>query len=183
MFTSEGDKLLEIVLKPTESKLSDLVVVFALSNLLLVPKKPLLLIEQGGLNTIKEALSRSKNKVKINYYGLLCYWILSYEHDFMKYASSPNVNLFIYLFINYFQSKFFPFITSIVKKAGREKMTRIFLKILRNLIQNQSCVSLMIDNDLIGFLEIESRKNFKNEDVKKNIMDVVSILSQNYKVN
>lgn len=99
MFTSEGDKLLEIVLKPTESKLSDLVVVFALSNLLLVPKKPLLLIEQGGLNTIKEALSRSKNKVKINYYGLLCYWILSYEHDFMKYASSPNVNLFIYLFI------------------------------------------------------------------------------------
>lgn len=62
-------------------------------------------------------------------------------------------------------------------------MTRIFLKILRNLIQNQSCVSLMIDNDLIGFLEIESRKNFKNEDVKKNIMDVVSILSQNYKVN
>lgn len=41
----------------------------------------------------------------------------------------------------------------------------------------------MIDNDLIGFLEIESRKNFKNEEIKKNILEIVGILSQNYKVS
>jgi hypothetical protein len=61
-------------------------------------------------------------------------------------------------------------------------MTRILLKILKNLISNQNCVSLMIDNDLISFLEIESRKNFKNEEIKKNILEVVNILSRNYQV-
>lgn len=61
-------------------------------------------------------------------------------------------------------------------------MTRILLKILKNLISNQNCISLMIDNDLISFLEIESRKNFKNEEIKKNILEVVNILSKNYQV-
>ena len=61
-------------------------------------------------------------------------------------------------------------------------MTRVLLKILKNLIQNSDCVSLMIDNDLIPFLNIESRKNFKNEEIKKNIIDVVNTLDSNYKV-
>lgn len=73
--------------------------------------------------------------------------------------------------------------TSLVKKAGREKMTRVLLKILINLIQNSQCVSLMIDNELVPFLEIESRKNFKNEEIKKNIIEIVNTLNSNYKVN
>jgi hypothetical protein len=93
MFQAESNKLLEILLNVSENKLSELVIVSALSNLLLIPKKPLLLIEQGGLEILKGILSDSKNKVKINYYGLLCYWILSYEPQFVQYASSPNVLL------------------------------------------------------------------------------------------
>lgn len=69
-----------------------------------------------------------------------------------------------------------------VKKAGREKMTRVLLKMLKNLINNSSCVSLMIDNELVPFLEIESRKNFKNEEIKTNIFEIVSNLNSNYKV-
>lgn len=91
MFSLESNKLLEILLNVEENKLSHLVIVFALSNLLLIPKKPLLLIEQGGLDILRNLLIESKNKVKINYYGLLCYWILSYEVEFVQYASSPNV--------------------------------------------------------------------------------------------
>lgn len=91
MFTSESDKLLEIILNTEENKLSDLVVVYSLSNLLLIPKKSLLLMELGGLEVVKNLLNNSKNKVKINYFGLLCYWILSYESEFVQYASSPNV--------------------------------------------------------------------------------------------
>lgn len=93
MFSLESSKLLEIILNVQENKLSDLVIVFALSNLLLIPKKVPLLIEQGGLEVLRNILSNSKNKVKINYYGLLCYWILSYEPEFVQYASSPNVFL------------------------------------------------------------------------------------------
>jgi len=70
-----------------------------------------------------------------------------------------------------------------VKKAGREKMTRVLLKMLKNLIDNSSCVSLMIDNELVPFLEIESRKNFKNEEIKANILEIVNNLNSNYKVN
>lgn len=91
MFSLESNKLLEILLNVEENKLSDLVIVFALSNLLLIPKKPLLLIEQGGLDILRNVLINSKNKVKINYYGLLCYWVMSYEPEFVQYASSPNV--------------------------------------------------------------------------------------------
>lgn len=69
-----------------------------------------------------------------------------------------------------------------VKKAGREKMTRVLLKTFKNLMGNSSCVSLMIDNDLVPFLEIESRKNFKNEEIKVNIIEIVNTLNSNYKV-
>jgi hypothetical protein len=69
-----------------------------------------------------------------------------------------------------------------VKKAGREKMTRVLLKMFKNLIGNSSCVSLMIDNELVPFLEIESRKNFKNEEIKVNIIEIVNTLNSNYKV-
>ena len=69
-----------------------------------------------------------------------------------------------------------------VKKAGREKMTRVLLKILKNLIDNSSCVSLMIDNELVPFLEIESRKNFKNDEIKFDILEILNNLHSNYKV-
>lgn len=61
-------------------------------------------------------------------------------------------------------------------------MTRVLLKTLKNLIGNSSCVSLMIDNELVPFLEIESRKNFKNEEIKVNILEIVTNLNSNYKV-
>jgi len=70
-----------------------------------------------------------------------------------------------------------------VKKAGREKMTRVLLKLFKNLIGNSSCVSLMIDNELVPFLEIESRKNFKNDEIKINILEIINTLNSNYKVH
>lgn len=50
-----------------------------------------------------------------------------------------------------------------LKKLAREKLTRVGLKILRNLSESSGCVSLMIDNNLIGFLNMEMRKNIKEE--------------------
>ena len=61
-------------------------------------------------------------------------------------------------------------------------MTRLLLKIFGNLIVNSQCVSLMIDNETIPFLEIESRKNFKTGDLKNQILEIINTLNQNYKV-
>lgn len=41
----------------------------------------------------------------------------------------------------------------------------------------------MIDNELVPFLEIESRKNFKNDEIKINILEIINTLNSNYKVH
>lgn len=56
-----------------------------------------------------------------------------------------------------------------LKKLAREKLTRVGLKILKNLSDSSACVSLMIDNNLIGFLTMEMRKNIKEESIKENM--------------
>ena len=78
--------MLETIIQSKDKRISDLVILFAFSNLLLIPKKPIEFIEQGGLDQLKVILERSESKIKTNYYGLLCYWILSYEEKFVSYA-------------------------------------------------------------------------------------------------
>lgn len=54
-------------------------------------------------------------------------------------------------------------ILTCLKKLAREKLVRVGLKIFRNLSESTLCVSLMTDNNLIGFLTMEMRKNIKDE--------------------
>lgn len=95
-FSSASSQLLETIIQSKDRKISDLVVLFAFSNLLLVPKKPVEFIEQGGLDQLRLILERSESKIKTNYYGLLCYWILSYEEKFVTYAATPSVVLLLF---------------------------------------------------------------------------------------
>jgi len=91
-FSAASSELLETIIQSKDKRISDLIILFAFSNLLLVPKKPIEFIEQGGLDQLKVILERSESKIKTNYYGLLCYWILSYEEKFISYASTPSVS-------------------------------------------------------------------------------------------
>jgi V-type H+-transporting ATPase subunit H len=95
--------------------------------------------------------------------------ILSYEEEYVKYVADPK-NLVIVDILN------------TLKKLAREKLTRVGLKILRNLSVNTGCVSLMIDNNLIGFLSMEMRKNIKDEKMKENMNFLVEIMEKNYKI-
>ncbi len=90
------------------------------------------------------------------YYCLLIFWILSFEEKFIDFVADPK-------------HRFIVKILEILKKLAREKLTRVGLKLLRNLSANQGCVSLMIDNKLLGFLTMEMRKNIKDEQMKENI--------------
>ena len=83
------------------------------------------------------------------YYTLIVGWILSFENSFLKQVENPK-HLIIFD------------ILSILKKFAREKLTRVGLKILRNLSKSTICVSLMIDNKLLSFLTMEMRKNIKD---------------------
>lgn len=84
------------------------------------------------------------------YYTLILVWILSFEQKFLKMAENPK-NLLIFD------------ILTCLKKLAREKLVRVGLKIFRNLSESTLCVSLMIDNNLLGFLTMEMRKNIKDE--------------------
>ena len=57
------------------------------------------------------------------YYTLILTWILSYSEIFIKYAEDPK-NLLIVDII------------STLKKLSREKLTRVGLKIMRNLSES-----------------------------------------------
>jgi hypothetical protein len=98
-FSGASSQLLETLIQTKDKSISDLVLMFAFSNLLLIPKKPIEFIEHGGLDMTREILERSENKIKTNYYGLLCYWILSYEEKFVSYAALPSVFLFFFYFL------------------------------------------------------------------------------------
>ncbi len=84
------------------------------------------------------------------YYTLINIWILSFEEEFIKFVENPK-NLII------------AEILVVLKKLAREKLTRVGLKIMRNFANSTNCVSLMIDNNLLGFLTMQMRKNIKDE--------------------
>lgn len=71
---------------------------------------------------------------------------------------------------------------SSLKKIAREKLTRIGLKIFKNLCKYDECISLMIDNNIIGFLQSEQKKPINDEKVKENIAYLLDIMEKNYKI-
>lgn len=109
-----------------------------------------------GSIVLKNLYKNNSKDLQIMYYSLILTWILSYSEIFVKFAEDPK-NLLIVDII------------STLKKLSREKLTRIGLKIMRNLSQSQNCVSLMIDNNLITFITMEMRKNIKDEQMKENM--------------
>ena len=71
---------------------------------------------------------------------------------------------------------------SALKRSAREKLTRIGLKVFRNLCRYDECVSLMIDSNIIGFLHSEQKKPINDEKVKENITFLLDVMERNYKI-
>ena len=71
---------------------------FSFSNLLLINQNPVMFIKKGGLDVLSNILKGPDTKIKNNYFGLLSYWILSYEEAFVSYAATPSV--FLYNIVN-----------------------------------------------------------------------------------
>jgi len=73
-------------------------------------------------------------------------------------------------------------IISALKKISREKLTRIGLKIFKNLSVYHECISLMIDNKILDFLINEQKKPISDEKIKENISFLIDVVEKNYKV-
>lgn len=148
---------------------SDYIMAVSLTHLLLIPTIKDFFINHKGNLILKELFEKNSKDLQIMYYTLLNIWILSFEPKFIKFVEDPK-NLIILDILN------------TLKKLAREKLTRIGLKILKNLSKSTNCVSLMIDNSLIAFLTMETRKNIKDENIKNNINFLIQIMEKNYKI-
>lgn len=69
-----------------------------------------------------------------------------------------------------------------MKKLAREKLMRVAMKIFHNVSHSTDCVSLMIDNNLIGFITNELRKNLKDEQMKENMNNLIQVMESNYQI-
>lgn len=69
-----------------------------------------------------------------------------------------------------------------MKKLAREKLMRVAMKIFRNISHSTDCISLMIDNNLIGFITNELRKNLKDEQMKENMNFLIEVMEKNYQI-
>jgi len=69
-----------------------------------------------------------------------------------------------------------------LKKIAREKLTRIGLKIFRNLCRYDECVALMIDSNIIAFLAAEQKKPISDEKMKENIAFLLDVMERNYRI-
>lgn len=73
-------------------------------------------------------------------------------------------------------------ILNALKRISREKLTRVGLKIFRNLTAYPECISLMIDNKVLEFLFGEQKKPINDERIKENIALLIDVLEKNYKI-
>lgn len=153
--------------KPKKT-ISDYMTVVCFSNLLIVPSMPSYFLSLNGFDVLSDILERNSKDLQIAYYTFLNYWILSYEEAFKPIATDPKKLLIAN-------------ILSCLKKVAREKLTRVALKIFRNLCKWDECIVLLIDNNLSDFLRIEMKKEIKNEKTKENISFLTDILDKNYK--
>ena len=171
-FITESESLVNFLISHSIKNtkiVSDYIMAVSLTHLLLVPTIPDFFMNHQGNLILKELFDKNSKDLQIMYYTLLNIWILSFEDDFVKFVEDPK-NLIIVDILN------------TLKKLAREKLTRVGLKILRNLSRSTSCVSLMIDNNLIGFLTMEMRKNIKDEKMKDNMNYLIEIMEKNYKI-
>lgn len=149
--------------------MSDYVTVMCFTNLLMVNGMPHYFLSLNGFEVLQDILERNSKDLQISYYTLLCFWMLSFEEEFKSIACDPKTLLVAN-------------ILSSLKKVAREKLTRVALKLFRNLSRWEECVALMIDNSLLQFLTIELKKDVKGEKTKENINYLIDILEKNYKI-
>lgn len=147
---------------------SEYVTAYACAHLLIVPGMTAHFINANGLKVLLDILDISSKDLQTAYFTLISLWILSYEETFKKFVADPK-NLVV--------SR----IVSCVKKIARDKLLRVSLKIFINLLDNQDCIMVMIDNNVFTFLKNELKKNIKDAKVKENITTVMGILEKNYR--
>lgn len=80
-------------MKGATKVISDYIILVCFSHLLLVPKIINYFLQLDGLTALRSILEANSKDLQVTFYAFICYWILSFDESFRKYAIDPKVNL------------------------------------------------------------------------------------------
>lgn len=85
--------LINEAMKGANKIISDYIILVCFSHLLLVPNMISSFLQRDGLGALRYILEQNSKDLQITFYVFICYWILSFDEAFKKYATDPKVSL------------------------------------------------------------------------------------------
>lgn len=78
-------------MKGATKVISDYIILVCFSHLLLVPKLITYFLQLDGLTALRAILEANSKDLQVTFYAFLCYWVLSFDDAFRRYAVDPKV--------------------------------------------------------------------------------------------
>jgi hypothetical protein len=78
-------------MKGATKVISDYIILVCFSHLLLVPKITQHFLQLDGLTALRSILEANAKDLQVTFYAFICYWILSFDEAFRRYAIDPKV--------------------------------------------------------------------------------------------
>lgn len=80
-------------MKGATKVISDYIILVCFSHLLLIPTMINNFLQRDGLTALRCILEQNSKDLQIAFYVFICYWILSFDNAFKKFAIDPKVRL------------------------------------------------------------------------------------------
>ncbi|KRX04842.1 Armadillo-type fold [Pseudocohnilembus persalinus] len=141
----------------------------ALVNLLKIESLVPIFLQNGGQNILSEFLKKYSNDLQIAYYTLLNVWLISFSQEAQEHFADPTLGLIKSM-------------TEVIQRLSREKLVRVAFGTFRNLCGNKDAIELMVDAQLIRFVEIQLKGNIKDQEVIEDLQHVGEVLEANLKI-
>ena len=153
-----------------KQKISDFCMMNSMVHIIKHDELTRIMMENGGVELIIDALNRHSTDIQVVYYAFLNLWMLSYvDEAYPKYLSVAKFGVI-------------RLICEILQKISRDKLVRVAFLIFRNLMQNASCLELMMDVGLLKIIDVMLKGNIKDAEIVDNIKAVAETLEQNIKI-
>lgn len=138
----------------------------ALKEFLKSPQLQSVFLEERGLRVLSSLLtSKASRCLQIVYLTGFCCWLLSFN--------PVSVD-------NFMQSEILEYIVSTLRNPGRDKVIRIYLAVLRNLVNKAVVNEILINLDIIKVLRLLSLKKMSDDDAKEDLEYLLVCLEKEF---
>lgn len=112
---------------------------------------------------IKKNLELSNNNANKQYKSVFCVWLLTFKDYFIKQLYKNNI---IAIVINLF------------KKCRVEKILRVSLNIIKNIMHIDDCFEIIVDNNIIQTMTVLQYDKWRDNDIYDTIVQLLNKLDQ-----